>query len=92
MKIKRLLLLAVMPMMCLVVNAQEKSCSKDFTPQKDDFILAATVIKKIPNLMWYTKVRVGMAYAQNQVKYNEYEIMDKSVGETWNLRGLSLWV
>lgn len=197
MKIKKLLLLAVMPMMCLAANAQEKSCSKDFTPKKGDFTLAATVgynsyasvtapsglltdyevaalstnwsdkklmvgfeagwffkdlwklnlggglnftnnpgysavpgtiddtnrgnsvednmgeipnyravanaqsfsynvfagvdryfkIKKVPNLMWYTGVRVGMAYAQNQMKYDEYETMGKSVGETWNLRG-----
>ena len=42
---------------------------------------------KVPNLMWYTGVRVGYAYAQNQVKYDEYETMGKSVAETWNLRG-----
>ncbi len=43
MKIRKLLLLVVMPMMCscLAVNAQEKSCSKDFTPKKGDFTLAA---------------------------------------------------
>lgn len=194
MKIKRLLLLAVMPMMCLAVSAQEASCKKDFTPKKGDFTLAATVgynsyasvtalpgtmanyevaalstdwsdkklmvgfeagwffndlwklnlggglnftnnpgysavpgtmdenasaednmgeipgyravadaqtfsynvfagvdryfkMKKVPNLMWYTGLRVGMAYAQNQMKYDEYESMGKSVGETWNLRG-----
>ena len=44
-------------------------------------------MKKVPNLMWYTGLRVGMAYAQNQMKYDESEIMGKSVGETWNLRG-----
>lgn len=37
--------------------------------------------------MWYTGLRVGMAYAQNQMKYDEYETMGKSIGETWNLRG-----
>lgn len=44
-------------------------------------------IKKVPNLMWYTGLRAGMAYAQNQMKYDEYEAMGKSVGESWNLRG-----
>ncbi len=42
---------------------------------------------KVSNLMWYTGARVGMAYAQNQMKYDEYVSMGKSVGETWNLRG-----
>lgn len=192
MRITRLLLLAVMPMMCLTAQAQDKK--KDFTPKKGDFTLAATVgynsyasvtalpgtmanyeaaalstnwsdkklmvgfeagwffndlwklnlggglnftnnpgysavpgtmdenasaeenmgeipgyravadaqtfsynvfagvdryfkMKKVPNLMWYTGLRVGMAYAQNQMKYDEYVSMGKSVGETWNLRG-----
>ena len=191
MRITRLLLLAVMPMMCLAVHAQGK---KDYTPKKGDFTLAATVgynsyasvsalpgtlatyeaaalstnwtdkklmvgfeagwffndlwkldlggglsftnnpgysavpgtadenasaednmgeipnyravanaqtfsynvfagvdryfkMKKVPNLMWYTGLRVGMAYAQNQMRYDEYESMGRSVGETWNLRG-----
>lgn len=43
MKIKKLLVLAVMPMMCLAANAQEKSCCKDLTPKKGDFTIAATV-------------------------------------------------
>ena len=41
MKIKRLLVLAVLPMLCLAVNAQ--NCSKDNTPKKGDFTVAATV-------------------------------------------------
>lgn len=41
MKIKRLLVLAVLPMMCLAANAQ--NCSKDNTPKKGDFTVAATV-------------------------------------------------
>lgn len=44
-------------------------------------------IKNVPNLMWYTGLRVGFAYAQNRIKYDEYEALGKSVGETWNLRG-----
>ncbi len=40
MKIKRLLVLAVLPMLCLAVNAQNSS--KDNT-QKGDFTVAATV-------------------------------------------------
>lgn len=191
MKIRRLLILAVMPMMCLAVNAQDKSCNKDFTPKKGDFTLAATVgynsyasvkalsgsmnyeaaalstdwsdkklmvgfeagwffkdlwklnlggglnfsnnpgysavpgtidettepgdgsipnyravadaytfsynvfagvdryfkMKNVPNLMWYTGVRVGVAYGLNELKYDEEEQMGKSTGETWNLRG-----
>ncbi len=35
MKIKRLLVLAVLPMLCLAVNAQNSS--KDNTPKKEDF-------------------------------------------------------
>lgn len=192
MKITRLLLLAVMPMMCLAAHAQQGK--KDFTPKKGDFTLAATVgynsyasvsalpgtlanyeaaalstnwtdkklmvgfeagwffndlwkldlggglnftnnpgysavpgtmdenasaednmgeipsyravanaqtfsynvfagvdryfkMKNVPNLMWYTGLRVGMAYAQNQMRYDEYESMGRSIGETWNLRG-----
>lgn len=192
MKISRVLLLAVMPMMCLAANAQDSK--EDNTPKKGDFTIAATVgynsyasvsalpgtlanyeasaistnwsdkklmvgfeagwffkdlwklslggglnftnnpgysavpgtmdenasaednmgeipgyravadaqsftynvfagvdryfkIKNVPNLMYYAGVRVGMAYAQNQMKYDEYESMGKSVGESWNLRG-----
>lgn len=191
MNIRRLLILAVMPMMCLAVNAQDKSYNKDFTPKKGDVTLAATVgynsyasvkalpgsmnyegaalstdwsdkklmvgfeagwffkdlwklnlggglnftnnpgysavpgtidetaepgdgsipnyravadaytfsynvfagvdryfkIKNVPNLMWYTGVRVGVAYGLNEMKYDEEEQMGKSTGETWNLRG-----
>lgn len=39
MRIKKLLVLAVLPMVCLAVNAQ----SKDNTPKKGDFTVAATV-------------------------------------------------
>lgn len=41
----------------------------------------------VDNLMWYTGVRVGMAYALNEQKYDEWTSMGKSVGETWSLRG-----
>ena len=41
MRIKRLFILAVLPMMCLTVNAQDSS--KDYTPKKGDFTVAATV-------------------------------------------------
>ncbi len=44
-------------------------------------------ISGISNLMWYTGVRVGMAYALNEQKYDEWTSMGKSVGETWSLRG-----
>ena len=43
MRLKKLSIVAVMSIMCLAVNAQEKSCSKDFTPKKGDFTIAATV-------------------------------------------------
>lgn len=187
MKIKKLLVFAVMPMLCLAVHAQNSN--KDYTPKKGEFTVAATVgynsyasinalpgnlpsyeaaaltsnwsdkklmvgfeagwffqdlwklnlggglnftnnpgytgvpgtggdvnegdipdyravgdgqsfsynvytgvdryfaFKNVPNLMWYAGARVGMAYAQNQVKYDEPESMGKSVAETWNLRG-----
>ena len=42
MKIKRLLVLAVLPMLCLAVNAQNSS--KDNTPKKGDFTVAATLL------------------------------------------------
>ena len=176
MKIKRLLVLAVLPMLCLAVNAQ--SSSKDNTPKKGDFTVAATVgynsytnvtapsglltdyevralstnwadkklmvgfeggwffkdqwklnlgggtidenteagdgsipnyravadaqsfaynvsagvdryfnIKRVPNLMWYTGIRVGFAYGENEMKYDEETSMGKSIAESWNLRG-----
>lgn len=44
-------------------------------------------IKNVPNLMWYTGVRVGFAYGLNEMKYDEETSMGKSIGETWNLRG-----
>jgi len=44
-------------------------------------------VKRIPNLVWFTGVRFGAAYAQNQQRFDEYESMGKSVGESWNLRG-----
>ena len=40
MKIKRLFILAVLPMMCLAVNAQS---SMDYTPKKGGFTVAATI-------------------------------------------------
>lgn len=43
-------------------------------------------IKWIPNLVWYAGARIGVAYAQNQQRFDEYESMGKSVGESWNLR------
>lgn len=44
MKIKKLLIVAVLPMVCLAVNAQDKCCTKkNFTPKKGDFTIAATV-------------------------------------------------
>ena len=174
MKIKRLLVLAVLPMMCLAANAQ--NCSKDNTPKKGDFTVAATVgynsytnvtapsglltdyevralstnwadkklmvgfeggwffkdqwklnlgggvsftnnpgypavpgtidgsesngsgsaddlMGEIPNYravasaQWYTGVRVGFAYGENEMKYDEETSMGKSVAESWNLRG-----
>lgn len=191
MKIKKLLLFAVLPMMCLAANAQ--STAKDNTPKQGDFTVAATVgynsytsvtapsgllsnyelqaistnwsdkklmvgfeggwffkdlwklnlgggvsftnnpgypavpgtmeggsaednmgeipgyravanaqsfgynvftgvdryfnIGKVPNLMWYTGVRVGFAYAENEAKFDEETSMGKSVAETFNLRG-----
>ena len=44
-------------------------------------------IKRVPNLMWYTGVRVGFAYGENEMKYDEETSMGKSVAESWNLRG-----
>lgn len=41
----------------------------------------------VSNLMWYTGVRVGFAYALNEQKYDEWTSMGKSVGQTWSLRG-----
>lgn len=41
MKIKRLLLFAVLPMMCLAANAQDRG--KDNTPKQGDFTVAATL-------------------------------------------------
>ncbi len=43
-------------------------------------------LKKVPDLMLYTGVRVGFAYGLNERKYDEPESMGKSTGETWNLR------
>lgn len=51
MRLKKLSIVAVMSIMCLAVNAQEKSCSKDFTPKKGDFTIAATVGDKIYNFI-----------------------------------------
>ena len=44
-------------------------------------------VKAVSGLMWYTGVRAGFAYGQNQVKYDEPESMGKSVAEAYNLRG-----
>ena len=43
--------------------------------------------KNVSNLVWYAGARVGFAYANNQVKFDEETSMGKSVAETWNLRG-----
>lgn len=43
-------------------------------------------VNAVPNLMWYTGIRVGFAYAQNGVRYDEIQSMGTSIGETWNLR------
>lgn len=44
-------------------------------------------IKAVPNLLWYAGARVGYAYSQNQMKYDEPESMGKSVAEAFNIRG-----
>lgn len=44
-------------------------------------------IKRVPNLMWYTGIRVGFAYGENEMKYDEETSMGKSIAESWNLRG-----
>lgn len=44
-------------------------------------------VESIPNLMWYAGLRVGYAYGQNQVKYDEPESMGKSIAETYSIRG-----
>lgn len=44
-------------------------------------------VKSVSGLMWYAGARVGFAYGQNQVKYDEPESMGKSVAETYNIRG-----
>ncbi len=38
------------------------------------------------NLMWYTGIRFGTAYSLNEMKYDEWESMGKSIGESVNLR------
>lgn len=43
-------------------------------------------VPQVKNLVWYAGLRVGVAYAQNQEKYDEVESMGKSVAETCNLR------
>lgn len=42
--------------------------------------------KQLPNLLWYTGIRLGAAYGLNEQKYDEYESMGKSSAETVNLR------
>lgn len=44
-------------------------------------------IKGVPGLMWYAGARIGYAYAQNRMNYDEEEVMGKSVAESFNLRG-----
>lgn len=44
-------------------------------------------VKSVNGLMWYAGARIGYAYAQNQIKFNEPESMGKSVGEAFNIRG-----
>lgn len=43
-------------------------------------------MSSVPNMMWYIGGRIGYAYGQNQVKYDEPESMGKSVAEAYNLR------
>ncbi|MDE6645309.1 MAG: hypothetical protein K2J97_04420 [Muribaculaceae bacterium] len=40
----------------------------------------------VKNLMWYTGARLGVAYALNEQKADEWTSMGKSVGEAWNFR------
>ena len=44
-------------------------------------------VKGVKNLMLYTGLRAGFAYALNEQKYDEWTSMGKSTAETWNLRG-----
>ena len=44
-------------------------------------------LKGVKNLMLYTGLRAGFAYALNEQKYDEWTSMGKSTAETWNLRG-----
>ncbi len=37
--------------------------------------------------MWYTGIRVGFAYGENEMKYDEETSMGESIAESWNLRG-----
>ena len=43
-------------------------------------------VRNVKNLMWYTGLRVGFAYAHNQVQSDDWQMLGRSVAETWNLR------
>ena len=44
-------------------------------------------VKFVKNMLVYTGLRVGFAYGQNQMKYDEWTSMGKSIAETSSLRG-----
>ncbi len=41
----------------------------------------------VDNLKWYVGAQIGCSYALNEMKYDEWTSMGKSVGESVNLRG-----
>lgn len=62
--------------------ASQYSCTYNVFAGVDRYFGVAGV----KNLMWYTGLRVGVAYSLNEQKYDEWTSMGKSVGESWNLR------
>lgn len=62
--------------------ASQYNCNYDVALGLDRYFRAGN----IRNLMWYTGLKVGFAYALNEKKYDEWTAMGKSVGETWSLR------
>lgn len=43
-------------------------------------------VRNVKNLVWYTGLRVGMAYGLHQLRSDDWQMLGKSVAETWNLR------
>ena len=43
-------------------------------------------VRNVKNLMMYTGLRFGMAYGSNEIRTDKWEILGKSVAETWNMR------